>query len=241
MLGIAYFYSEYQQPDKEMQTHEILIMIGSLFLGCFIKSVYFLLLFVPLFMKKSYFKTNKKAKAKYYSIVIIFLLLLLLTFLSSFFAISPEGDNRGGGNVNPSEQLGFILSNPVKYTFILVNFFTQYMSIVNLTNLTSSFAHLTSGGHLIIARDFGMFIIILIVVTVVDRNSFDKLTTTWKFKILSFIAFFISSILIITALYISFNNVGVTEIQGVQARYLLPLLPMLLPTLGFVNKSHGLK
>lgn len=82
-------------------------------------------------MKKNYFKKEKKELIKYYGLISLFLLLILIMFLMIATSISATGDNRGGDNVNPAAQLSFILTNPISYTFILGNFFTQYLSIAN--------------------------------------------------------------------------------------------------------------
>lgn len=177
MLGIAYFYSECQQVNKKIKNHEILIMCGSLFFGCFIKPVYIFLLIIPLFMKKNYFKNNKKEKFKYYSIVLFSILLFFVVFSVSVLINTKYGDSRGGDNVNPNEQIAFIFSNPLKFSFIFIDFFTNYLSLSNMINLSSSFAELTSIGKLTVARDFGIFIILLLILSIIDRNKYDKLTT----------------------------------------------------------------
>ena len=65
MLGIAYFVSEMQQPDKPISLKDNVVMCGSIALACVPKQIYAPLLLVPFFLRKNNFekKVNRAVNA----------------------------------------------------------------------------------------------------------------------------------------------------------------------------------
>lgn len=233
-LGFSTFLSEAQQPEKKYKTSSTLLMSGSMFLACFTKMIYFPLLIVPYFLKKRDFK-NKSCKSKHIIITTAFIILSIILFMSKFFiASNSTGDIRGGTDVNSAEQIKYILSNPCIYSITLFNFLLEYLSIKSAITYTSGFGYLGQG------YDLGIFVIIMVIATVIDRNRLDKYTTTTKIKIANIIIFIALIALIPTAIYISFTAVGANSIKGCQARYLTPLLFPLLSTIWTHKISNSL-
>ena len=60
---------------------------------------------------------DKKQRKIYYAIIIGTAIFLMMTFLLPMLINSPgTGDSRGGSDVNSTEQIKYILSNPLEYS-----------------------------------------------------------------------------------------------------------------------------
>ncbi len=218
LLGLSYFFSEFQQPEKKISKKDTIIMLGAFLAGLGPKAIYFPLMFLLFFMPSSKFTTRKQYK-KYILITAATLLFVVSSFVMPFLIEGPgKGDVRGGELVNSTEQVKFIMTEPLAYSKILLNFIMEYSNPLNYERAIVSFA---SAGT---SKGFFLMMLILLIVAVSDRNSFDKKISGWKFK-LSIIGIYVATVsLISSALYVAFTAVRSEVIVGVQPRYLIPLL-----------------
>ncbi|MEI7621536.1 MAG: DUF2142 domain-containing protein [Candidatus Moraniibacteriota bacterium] len=226
MLGFAYFFSELQQPEKKITKREVVIMLGAFFIGLGPKAIYFPLILLLFLLKKE--KFSSLVQYQKFMLASIFTTLFVLgSFLVPFLVSGPgSGDHRGGDGVNATEQVHFILSNPLAYAKILGNFMLGYLNPMNAGGFMTFFAYLGSfkGHYLLLA------VIIFVILT--DKNKFDKQIDNWKLRGWVFAGCFSTVVLISTALYIAFTPVASEIIAGVQPRYLIPLIFPLLFVLG---------
>ena len=217
----AIFISELQQPEKKITGKELFLMLGAMFLGCGPKAIYFVLIIPFLFLPKSKFEDGAHRK-KYLRTCLIVMLVILLTFIVPFFISSDlKTDLRGGEDVNAMGQIKFILSDPIGYAKILLNYMSSYLSIGNLTNaFNTSFAYL--GG----LHSFGLTAMLLLIpfCAFTDKKECDAFSHLGLIKGISHATFFLSVVLFATALYVSFTPVGLDTVNGCQWRYLIPLL-----------------
>ncbi len=226
MLGLAYFFSEFQQPEKKIKVKDMVIMVGAFIVGLAPKAIYFLLMFLFFLLPKTKFATDKQ-----YCRFILFNALAILIVLGSFilpFLIKGPGggDVRGGDAVNSTEQVKFILSHPFEYVKVAINFVKSYINPLNSAGFIVSFAYLNE------IPGFFFALVLLIIVMLTDKNEFNSQTSTWKIRVTVLGIFLATVMLIVTALYVSFNAVAAWNIQGVQPRYLLPLIFPLLCVFG---------
>ena len=115
-LGYSFFISELQNRDKKLEYRNIIMMNICFLLGIAPKAIYFVIMFVLLFMPVDKFK-DKKQRRIYYSIIVGVAIFLMMTFLLPMLINSPgTGDSRGGSDVNSTEQIKYILSNPIEYS-----------------------------------------------------------------------------------------------------------------------------
>lgn len=226
MLGLVYLFSALQKPDQKITTREIIIMLGTLIIGCGPKAIYFPLLLLLFLLKPIKFDSIRQYK-KFIIATIISILFVLGSFILPFIINGPgDGDGRGGKDVNSTEQVRFILSEPVAYAKILLSFIGEYLGFRNTQGFIASFAYLGNiYGHLIL-------FITIIIVAFTDKNNLDKETSNLKTKFLTILIYFGTVALISTALYITFTPVRSQIINGVQPRYLFPLLFPLLFVIG---------
>lgn len=230
MLGMSYFISELQQPEKEITTVETIIMCGSMALACIPKQIYAPLMIIPFFMRKN--KNSFTHKKRYYLICLVAICALMLSlFIRSISSVSGAGDLRGGNSVNPGEQISFIFSSPIKYTGILLNFLAAYLSPSGAKDYITHMAYLGQGVHL------GLFLVLLAIAAVTDKNKYDIHATSWLLKFITIALFFGIAALMATALYIDFTPVGSTRINGCQGRYITPLLFPMISVIANFRKS----
>ena len=218
MLGFAYYFYEVQNPEKKIDLKSIIIIIGAFVIGLGPKAVYVPLILILFFIKKEKFGTEKRHKI-YLATVICAVMLLFASFAIPFIASGGggEGDIRGGSGVNSAMQTMFILQNPFTYAGILLKNLAWYLNIY-AHNYVTFFAHLSS------ASLFPLGWALVGFTALTDRGEKDIHTYSIRYKAL--VAFVILStvILIETAMYIGFTEVGKSEIAGLQGRYLLPVL-----------------
>lgn len=225
ILGIAYYASEIQEPNKPIKVKDTVIMCASFALSALPKLIYIILMGIPLFMHKKW--TTKKEKRTYYIILItMFAIVFAMFVVRSLGTVTGTGDARGG-DVNPAGQISFILSQPLAYAKILFNFLAQYLSIGTMGQYISNFAYLGIGNKWFI------MVVLLAFTALTDSNASIKFKIPIIIKICSVLLFVGMAMLITTALYIDFTPVGNSTILGCQPRYIIPLLaPLLLLVTG---------
>lgn len=224
MLGMAYFLGIQQEKDGYVKIWDSLVMCGAFSLSVIPKLIYAPLMALPLLMNPKKIK-NKKI---YYFICIasIFMLGALLA-LKSLIVIKSGGDARGGTDVSSVGQIQFILSDPMGYVRILLNFLKRYYSFEALKEYTVNFAYLGIG------RGAAVFAALMALTALTDKNEYDRKSYRWYAKAASIALFFGLSVLVATSMYVAFTPVGAQEIAGCQPRYLIPLLFPLLSVIGW--------
>ncbi len=233
--SLAYFIGILQEKDKIISYKDMIMIFGSLFLGCGPKAVYFVLGLPFFFIPKMKFDTLKKRKIYYISLVIT--LLVILCSFAVPFLISTENstDIRGGSEVNSSEQLKYILTNPLEYMKTLLLFLSNYFT----PSVGSTFYAYLGNPNSALYGSIATLIVFWSVFS--DKNICDNFTNVKILKFTSFLSVFGALCLISTALYISFTSVGADSIAGVQWRYSIPLFFPFLYSLGSCKVINNMK
>lgn len=171
-------------------------------------------------------------RAKYVVAMLLSAAFVLATFLLPMFIGGPgEGDSRGG-DVNPSYQIAFILSQPAAFAEIFFDFFRWYVSPAEAHHVLVDFCGVETSFIDAIP------LLLLPLVALFDRRGCDVAYATHAKRISMWVLVFITIVLMATALFISFTPVDAGRINGMQGRYLIPLLYPLL-AMGFNLKSAG--
>lgn len=169
---------------------------------------------------------------KYVVAMLLSAAFVLATFLLPMFIGGPgEGDSRGG-DVNPSYQIAFILSQPMAFAEIFMDFFKWYVSPAEAHHVLVDFCGVETSFIDAIP------LLLLPLVAIFDRTICDVSYATHAKRISMWLLVFLTIVLMATALFISFTPVDAGRINGMQGRYLIPLLYPLL-ALGFNLKSMG--
>ncbi|MBQ3544492.1 MAG: DUF2142 domain-containing protein [Lachnospiraceae bacterium] len=213
VLGYSIFFSTLQQ-GKTFSVKKYLLITGILVLGILTKAVYFPLLLPMMVLKKDKYQNSKLCRM----ITVFAIIFLISTFITPILFGTKEGDSRGGEGIDAMGQVSFILTNPLQYSKILLNFIKTYISLEEAHKYLTYMAYL---GQLQYTR---MCILILGVAGVIDNRKNLVKDKCYKIrKIIFFFSAFATVVLVATALYVSYTPVGHHTINGCQPRYLLPM------------------
>ena len=219
-LGFVYFIEEYKNPGQPLSIKSGIIMLLSFFIGISPKPVYFPLLLLPLLLPKSKFPEKKQRLVFSLLTIAAILILIVLMFTSVSGGVT---DLRGGDNVNSGGQVRYVLTHIPEYLKVLANHIISSIGFDFFLYCYfdwKMFGVASSGIVLITALLLGF----LILVEPDDADSFhvsrcQQITLRTSIALLSAA----TSVLVISAMYAVFNNVGSKLIIGVQPRYFIPL------------------
>lgn len=221
-LSLVCIFNLFFDKDSKVDFKTILIIIISMLIGTFPKAIYIPILLLLLFVPNNKFLSKKNSLYVKGGIVIICLLMLYTFVFPTVSSDNVAGDIRGG-NTSVSEQLRLIIKYPIDYLNVLKNTALASFSDKTFNNdLIGNYSYINK----ISTNLYYLFFIFLIFVGITDIED-NNLSFLKRVIILVFIVGII--ILIWTALYLSFTPVGLNYINGVQARYFIPLLfPLIL-------------
>ena len=203
----------------------ILAFVLSIVWASLPKAIYCPILLLIWLIPNNKFINKKEAISVKMSVTAI-MLLLMSTFVLPMLLGGAGGDARGG-NTNASEQLKLIMNNPIGYAILIIKFVCQNGASLVLGE--STFAYICYLQYYISMFSQIIYMIYLIfTLYILYTTEFDKKIISWKVKITLATVYIMVSGLIITALYLSFTEVGSSTIEGVQPRYFSPMLIMLL-------------
>lgn len=198
-----------------------MIMLTIIFV--FIASIKYLI-YIPLLVLLI-FVPRKKFGFRFGKLLMFAVLLtvsgLCLRYQLNLLELFPFTENRNG-NVDVQDQIEFVLSNPyLTYrnfgSFFLENFVRDMMEFAWYT--PSAIGYLV--GIWVIAGSFFSQ----------DKYEFSNRKKSAIFHTVVFLIVLVVFLLVMGALYVGFTPVGKTWIDGVQNRYLLPVLPLVCITL----------
>ena len=230
-LFIAYILHLSFGKNKEIKSKEKLILLLLSIIIALCKIVYIPLVGLILIIPKERFK-NKSNKYKIIDFCIIAgiavtLNLIWLKFASRYLANFREGDS--------SIQILLAIKNPVKYIQTLL-----YTINLNGNNyLLSLFGSDLGWGELIKLYSIVPYSILAIYIftVIIDEDLKNKLKAYQLVWIILIILAII--LLVFTSLYVQWTTIGNEYIAGVQGRYFLPILPLIMLVLGSTIKVQS--
>ena len=135
----------------------------------------------------------------------------------------------------------FYFVHPIEYARILCQFMLSYLSPVSSDMYTFSYAYMGFLPSLLPwVSSFGFILLSLTVALDIQQDSFSQ--PRWARIWVAFL-FVMSVALVCTSLYVSYTPVGLSTINGVQLRYLTPLLftaSLCAPSLGSMRDARGM-
>jgi uncharacterized membrane protein len=215
-----------------LKTTYLCVMLASIVVLALTKQIYFLFSLLPLFLPA------RKSFGSWRRYITWNSLFVLLAFGAALGWYSHVGqiakysylDNRPTMHINSSEQITYLIHHPIQYAGnflwqILGRFNAPYQGLAGILTWKGIVMPLL----LVFLIYFGL--LSSFIKTFTEKRIVPTLSTGQKHLsmygplILGFAIF----LAIYTALYISFNPVGATKIEGVQGRYFVPLLGLILP------------
>ncbi len=229
MLGYAYLIGTMQRKGEIFRRFDLFIIIFFMAFATGPKQIYFIMLAPLLFLPRSKFKSKKSARLTK-TVVLLTMLAILMTFLVPML-VNPESrtDSRGGSDVSSSGQISFILHNPFEYLGICLRFLAEYFSIAETSANFTLFGWLGGEG----TAAFGLLAIIAMLFAMfTDRSEHDLFPGAGKFRFWNLAACFCAVVLVATSLYVAYTPVGHYTVNGCQHRYMYPIFPIVLWSLG---------
>ena len=231
LLAISLFL--HIKQTKNISAKYLLGFILAATFGSLTKAVYCPILLLALMIPNDNFDCKKRAIA--FKICAIFVMLVLAsTFVLPILSGGLASDIRGG-DTSVSGQIGFLLNNPLKAIAIILLFiFNQLPNLV--FEPTSSFVSLGMAASSGLIYDLCSPVVpmvgvlsFLVLLWATFGTVLDKKTIITKRTKLGIAIIYLILVGSTTAsMYLSFTAVGGMRVDGMQPRYLMPFLPLLL-------------
>lgn len=228
--------------SKPLSNRDLIIMTAIILLLALSKQIYFLFALLPLCIP---IKNGFGSLKRYLGWTMFFIMgAFLVTFL--WYAQVNEIlkfsylESRPGLHVNPSQQTSYIIAHPLTYTGTLL------WELFGHSNpkYTQLAGMLTWKG--IVMPYVAIFTVYLSLILAFVLTYYEKSKTVALSRIQRvtsstgpILLGAVLVVLIYTALYISFSIVGGHEIEGVQGRYFIPLIGLLIPAVALFKPKKS--
>lgn len=214
--------------EEKARTRDLWLILICLFLAIAPKAVYFPIVGLIFLVPSKAFQSRTQ-KRVFIAAAVAIVVYACLTFLLPvlFSGGDSYSDSRAGTGASPALQLAFILSEPLAYLKILASYL--YHEFFALGNIETAFADYYYMGQLteVFSTFQGMLLVCGCFIALTDSSERSaKLISSPSILWCAFMAL-CTAALISSALYVSFTEVGLNTVIGVQPRYFLPLLPLL--------------
>lgn len=214
-LAMSYIITAIADKENVFDWKQCAVFVGGIGVASCVRIVYAPLILLVLLVPKAHFKNKKTwAIVKGGLLGVCMIGALGLLYLATHSA-GIEGDTRGGA-VSVSGQIDYIMHNPVAYAKILLYPMWDWLGAYTIGNdALGKFAHLRG-----FPFNFVFYVIMLFFIftdtTDIDLKPLIRLGIA--------VILFGTAVGIWTSMYIFFTPVGMQGINGVQARYFVPLL-----------------
>jgi len=223
ILLIAYVFNIIYNPEKKKVTTKDKIILGIIcIIMALCKIVYLPLVGLLILLPTTKFKTKKD------KVITITLLILIATIINlGWLYVSSQylADYKAGA---PVEQLKTIINNPIR-------FFKMIFHTINLNG--NNYIISMFGGSLGLNEHVLLncitpyvFLFLCLMLGVADDEIKEKMSKFQRNIIILIILAI--TILIFTSLYIQWNSPDATNIDGIQGRYFIPFLPLVILLMG---------
>lgn len=192
------------------------------------KQVYFAFVLLFLLIPRKKFKSTKV-----YFITFICLIFSCIAFLGIWSVITSSSTEFSKGAVVPGEQVKFVLKYPFYYIRTIWNTFVIQKQFY-FHSYIAEFGWLDTLAPRYVYKVFTLgFLLILIFDDGIKLNTVQRII---------FVVTFLSLIvLVMTALYVIWTNVGASAITGVQGRYFIPIIPLVFFIFNWKNRHSALR
>ena len=233
-IGLSFFLISYilkiRKDNKQITNKQLIILFITSIVISLCKIVYLPLCLLILLIPKKLYKSKKQYLI--YNILVIsisiILNLLWLKYTSRYLVAFKQS--------NSSEQLKYILGNPLQYIVIIMRTMDAYLPELILQIVGSYLGTFKIKTATLVVLP-ALYILIKLIVGEKLKNK-DLLNNIEK----GFIVFIILSIIILifTSLYIQWTPLKSNYIEGIQGRYFIPLI-VPLSCIFMVNKKENNK
>lgn len=220
--ALAFLYTAYclyfAYSEKEKKKKDIIILFISGILLAPLKMIYVLLCALALIIPKKKFVSKKKYYQVLIGLVVVVLASYLVFNLIDTLRIVSDTDSKSAFSNAPAYSFGDIITSPLTFIKLFIN---------NLKVCTINFIYLTiSGLYLININPIYTIGFIILLILSSFRTDEDKQYITKKQKIIMFFIV-IGIFFAIHVVGFTWTNKGAAIIEGVQGRYMIPVLSLI--------------
>ncbi len=220
-LGFAWFLDEYLDRNRKISWVSFLIIAACFTIGSMPKALYIPMLLVFLVMPHDKFR-DRRQEICMKGIIIAFFLILMASFVLPTVLSPSETNDTRGGDTGEAGQITYILSDIPGFIAMIFNHLRD-----TLFNYTFGAAALGSVAHLGIEMlGFAIPPFVLLVIFSDEKRLPDardgRLSLSLRLWTLLLCLGIMAMIWV--AMYLAFTPVGNDTVNGVQARYYIPLL-----------------
>ena len=222
-LGIALVMDAIMDSKTRLTWQRALGIMLAFVLGSMTKIVYIPMLLLALLLPRSKFATNSQRIA-FKCMIVVLTLAVVGAMAVSVFGGSVALQDTKSDVADTSGQFAFIFSHPLTYlgyffAAIFNNLDTYFINTVRvLWGYTGECSGFWSWFHL------GL----VLFTAFTDNDPSLNQRLDWKKRLAMLIFAGMSIGMVFTTLYVAFSAVGSSDFTGVQARYFLPVMPLLL-------------
>lgn len=220
-LGFAWFLDEYLHRERKIGWPGFCVMAFSFAVGAMPKEIYVPLILVVFLLPREKFASRRQELCLKGLVAVLFLALMADFVLPTVFSPAESNDTRGG-NTSEAGQIPYILSDIPRFLRMLLSSIRVTFPSYTLGALVfGSFGHLATEvlGPVITVFVLGVVFADEKRLAAKEAGRLGWLARGW---ILLLCAGIIAMVWV--AMYLAFTPVGENYIQGVQARYYIPLL-----------------
>ncbi len=229
-LALSYWFAEWQEPDHKLTRPHAFLILGCGAFACLTKAFYApVLLFTAFLPRTKWAEKDTRdplhiTRRRYLLLALGAVLVSLIPYILPAVRGEISTDMRGGSSSVPLDQVRYILEDPFRWFRLLFRFQGAYFRPANGQGMLTSFAY--QG----VAPGWQVLCILLVLLAFMDKKPCDRtLERKPLVRIAGLLLLYLCVSIICLCLYISFTETGAGHIEGVQPRYMLPLLfPLLM-------------
>lgn len=223
-LSCAYWIAQWQEREQKLKTKDAAVMILGMAAACYVKAIYFPICFLFFFLPESKFR-NAGHRRMYRAVLAVSIAAVILYILLPLGKSGGQADPRAEGTVNTFGQIQFILQHPVQYLEYFWHFLRDYLDPNRMGALVNGFGYQGVGACT-------SLILMILAVTAFTDASEEKLLPPAGARGIGQVVLFGTLVLMSTAMYAWFSEVGSPDFRGMQPRYLIPLIYPAMAMLG---------
>ena len=226
-LSFAFWLAQWQEPDRRIKNTDVAVILLGIFLACFSKQIYFPIYLLFLFLPRSKFQSRHHRRF-YTGLVIFAMCLVMANILLPLANSGGQADVRSDNDANTFGQIAYILQNPLIYARTLFRYLQEYLDLNQMSG------PLLNYGYQGDSNDMVLCMLILAIAAFTDQRE-EGLQPTWHVRLTGQVVLFGTLVLMVTAMYAWFSEVGDSFFGGMQPRYLIPLI---YPSLALMGSNH---
>lgn len=222
-LGIALAVDAMLDRETPLSWQRALGILLCFVVGSMTKIVYIpLLLLVLLLPRRKFASGGQRTAFKLLAMVCMAGVVLAMVFNVAGGNIALQ-DNRGPG-ADSSAQIAFILHHPLTYLGYFFSTIFHSFGDYFLTNSRTLWGYIGSCSGTLNWLSLGLMFFTVFT----DHDPELKQRLNWKLRLAMLIIAGMVVGMVFTTMYVAFSPVGTNDFSGVQARYLLPVMPLLM-------------